>query len=94
VSVDVEGDQIPASSPVDQPIRLDHSPAVATIVIAVFESELLVIAAGGRDHGQCLGIDARAGVVPWNGDGIGLQHINPAPQPIRQHLFEFGEGAQ
>jgi hypothetical protein len=47
------------------------APGVVAVVGAVIEAEAFVVAAGGRDRGEDVGVDAGAG--PGGGDGVGVE---------------------
>jgi hypothetical protein len=89
LAVDVEGHQIPALSGVDEAVRFDVADALSAVVRPVFEADALVVAGGGGDDGQRLGVDGGAAAGRRHGDG--LQGVDPGAQPGRQHLFQFGE---
>jgi hypothetical protein len=63
-------------------------------VVVVVEPELFPVAADGGEGGQDGRVDAQAGVVAWHGHGVGLQGVDPAPEPGRQNLLQLRQRPQ
>ncbi len=60
-------------------------------MLAIVESYPFLIAAGSGERGQYGRVDHSTGAVGRHRLGIGLQRIDPAAQPDRQHLFQLGQ---
>jgi len=91
VAVSVPGDQIPATSEMDQSERLNGARSFGAIVLAVVDSQHLVVAARSCDRGQDVCIDRRAGCR--DRDRVGLERIDTPAEPGRKHLLQLHERA-
>ena len=60
-AVEVPGHQVPAAAGVDEAVGLDRTAGRGAVVGAVVEAQPLVVAAGGGERGQHVGVDRRAG---------------------------------
>jgi hypothetical protein len=90
--VDVPGDQIPATSPADDAVRLDDAPALDVGPIAVAEAQLLVLPARGGDRRQERSVDrGYAGGAGYRDD---VQSLHPVAQARREDLLDLGHGPQ
>lgn len=62
-------------------------------MVAVLEAQPFRVAAGGGQVGQDGRVDGGGLGSAQHRHGEGVEGADPAAQPVRQHLFELGEGA-
>ncbi|GAA2269510.1 hypothetical protein GCM10010415_39530 [Streptomyces atrovirens] len=91
-AVDVPGDQVPAALGAHQAVRLHGAAGPRAVVAPVLEAQALGVPAEVGQFGQHGRVDrVRAGTAQ-HGHGEGVQGAHAAAQPVRQHLFQLGEG--
>jgi hypothetical protein len=94
VPVQVPGHQVPAPSPAHQPVGLQCAPANGALVVPVGQVQALAVTAGGSQHGQHGRVHPGTGAVAGDRQCGRLHGVDPAAQPGRQHLLQFGQGAK
>ncbi|GAA4339157.1 hypothetical protein GCM10023086_73980 [Streptomyces venetus] len=90
--VQVPGDQVPAAFGAHQAVRFDAAAAEGAVVSAVLEAQPLGVPAEVGEFGQHGRVDGVGQGPAQHRHGEGVQGAHAAAQPVRQHLFQFGEG--
>src|SRR5438105_1453129 len=90
-AVAVPRHEIPATPEVDKAVWLDGSCAFRAVVLFVVDPDQLEVPARAGDHGEHVRIDCRPG--RRDGDGVGLERIDPPAQAGRKHLLELDQRA-
>ena len=91
VSIQVEGDQVPAEPAVDQSAGFGVPLRSASVSGDVGEAGPKGVAAGARERRQDVGVDHRSAYR--DGRGGGAERVDLPPQSIGQYLLELGQGA-
>ncbi|GAA2302461.1 hypothetical protein GCM10010234_51750 [Streptomyces hawaiiensis] len=92
VPVEVPGDQVPAAFGAHQPVRFDGAPGGGAVVAAVLEAQPFGVPAQMGEFGEHRRVDRGGQCAAQHRHGEGVQGSHPAAQPVRQHLFQLGEG--
>ncbi|GHA60926.1 hypothetical protein GCM10010303_85670 [Streptomyces purpurascens] len=88
----VPGDQVPAALGAHQAVRFDAAAAQGAVVAAILEAQPLGVPAEVGEFGQHDGVDGVGHGAAQHRHGEGVEGAHPAAQPVRQHLFQLGEG--
>ncbi|KES03038.1 hypothetical protein BU52_32740 [Streptomyces toyocaensis] len=73
-------------------MRFDGAAGRRAVVSPVLEAQPLGVPAEGGQHGQHRGVDDVGARAAQHRHGVGVQGAHAAAQPVRQHLFQLGEG--
>ena len=94
VALDVEGDEVPAGAHRHEPVGLDAALGSDAVVGAVGEAQDLAVAGGRGDQGQRRRSVCGPRVRYGDAHRVGLQRVDPAAEPLRQHLLQLGQRPQ